>query len=100
MTFWTNTYGFSNGFVAVGDILPDRPGPEIVYVRTNFSMLDGLSGELLVGNGGFLLDAIIPNPGTGNGGAPTLADFDGDGLLEISTAGKAAYVVYTKWRSL
>lgn len=94
LTFWTNTYGFSNGFVAVGEILPDRPGPEIVYVRTNFSMLDGLSGELLVGSGGFLLDAIIPIPGTGNGGAPTLADFDGDGLLEISTAGKAAYVVY------
>ncbi len=93
-TFWTNAAGLSSGFLAAADILPDRPGPELAYVYNNFFLVDGLTGQLLVGTGGALVDATIPIPGTGNGGAPTLADFDGDGLLEISTAGRAEYVVY------
>ncbi|MBU1411063.1 hypothetical protein KKC22_06040 [Myxococcota bacterium] len=93
-TFWTNAHGLSSGFSAVADILPDLPGPEIAYVYNNFYLVDGLTGTLLIGPGGTLVDATIPIPGTGNGGAPTLADFDGDGLLEISSAGRAEYVVY------
>ena len=92
--FWTTPNGVSSGFVAVGNILPQIPGPEVVNIFNSFTLLNGQTGEVLIGSGGTLLDMNIPIPGTGNGGAPTLADFDGDGLLEISTAGRAEYVVY------
>ena len=36
----------------------------------------------------------LPIPGGGSGGAPTVADFDGDGRPEFSTAGRGFYAVY------
>ncbi len=91
---WSNTLTFTNGFIAVADIFPDTPQPEVVFVYQNLYVLDGLSGAILVGSGGTRVSSSIPIPGGGNGGAPTVADFDGDGLPEISTAGLAYYVVY------
>ncbi|MBU1537993.1 hypothetical protein KKF84_21955, partial [Myxococcota bacterium] len=92
--FWTVANGVTPGYVAVADILPDVPGPEVVNIRTYVSILDGQTGAVLVGNGGSLVNQTFTIPGAGVGGAPTIADFDGDGLPEISTAGSAAYVVY------
>ncbi len=91
---WTNSLTQTAGFLAVADIFPDIPGPEVIFIRTNLYILNGQTGEILVGAGGSLIDANVPIPGAGNGGAPTVADFDGDGLPEISTAGRAYYVVY------
>lgn len=79
---------------AVANIFPDHLGPEIIFVSQNLYILSGLTGEILVGSGGSMVSTSIPIPGGGNGGAPTVADFDGDGLPEISTAGLAYYVVY------
>lgn len=86
--------GLTSGFIAVADLLPDNPGPEVINVRNGFFLVDGLTGGVLVGPGGSLVGQAIPIPGAGDGGAPTVADFDGDGLPEVSTAGQAAYVVY------
>ncbi|MBU1240510.1 hypothetical protein KJ865_12440, partial [Myxococcota bacterium] len=91
---WTVSNGVASSFVAVADIFPGIPGPEVVNVYNSLFIMDGQTGTLLVGPGGTLVDFNIVIPGTGNGGAPTVADFDGDGLPEISTAGRAEYVVY------
>ncbi len=88
------TSGITSGFLAVADVLPEIAGPEVINIRNGLFILDGQTGGVLIGPGGSLLDQSIPIPGAGNGGAPTVADFDADGLPEISTAGQAAYVVY------
>ena len=93
--FWTANNGVPSGFLAVADILVDQPGPEVINISAGFYLLDGQTGEVLIGNAnGTLVNQTIPIPGAGTGGPPTVADFDGDGLPEVSTAGSAAYVVY------
>ncbi|MEQ9323103.1 MAG: CARDB domain-containing protein [Polyangiaceae bacterium] len=92
--FWSGNNGIPAGFLAVADLLPDVAGPEVINVRSGLYVLDGQTGAVLIGPGGSVLDQAIPIPGAGDGGAPTVADFDGDGLVEVSTAGQAAYVVY------
>ncbi|MEZ4443139.1 MAG: CARDB domain-containing protein [Polyangiaceae bacterium] len=92
--FWTGNNGLTSGFLAVADLLPDVAGPEVINVRAGLHILDGQTGAVLIGPGGSLVDMVIAIPGAGTGGAPTVADFDGDGLVEVSTAGQAAYVVY------
>lgn len=92
--FWTTNNGIPSGFIAVADLLPAVSGPEVINIRTNLSVIDGQTGAVLIGPGGSVADGTFPIPGAGLGGAPTVADFDGDGLPEVSTAGLAAYVVY------
>lgn len=92
--FWVADNGVTSGFIAVADILPAVAGPEVINIRDNFYLLDGQTGAVLIGAGGTVADATFQIPGAGLGGAPTVADFDGDGLPEISTAGSAFYVVY------
>lgn len=82
------------GFLAVADILPDVPGPEVINIKRLLYVLDGQTGQVLIGPGGSILDANIMIPGGGDGGAPNVADFDGDGLPEIGVAGLEAYVVF------
>jgi hypothetical protein len=57
-------------------------------------VLEGATGAVLVGPGGAWINGTESLPGGGTGGAPTVADFDGDGLPEIAAAGRGAYVVY------
>jgi len=93
--FWTGNNGVPSGFIAVADLFPAIPGPEVINIRDGFFVMDGQSGDVLVGNAsGTLVNQVIPIPGGGIGGPPTVADFDGDGLPEVSSAGQAAYVVY------
>lgn len=90
---WPATGG-TVGFTAVADL--DLDGrPEVVEVRSGaVRVYAGATGALLVGPGGSWFDGTVAIPGGGTGGPPTIADFDGDGLPEISTAGKGAYAVY------
>ena len=91
---WPAANGVPPRFVAVADLFPDIPGPEVVDVSSGLYVMDGQTGAVLVGPGGSLVPNAVPIPGNGLGGPPTVADFDGDGLAEVSTAGLAAYVVY------
>ncbi|HTP24796.1 MAG TPA: VCBS repeat-containing protein, partial [Anaeromyxobacteraceae bacterium] len=88
-------YDYTNGKaimfaseVAVADLNQDG-SPEIIF--TTYGAPDVLdSGHLVIlaSNGALLYDVPLPNPGqdgNGNGApaAPTVADLDGDGQLEI-----------------
>src|SRR5690606_4779579 len=82
---WSTLDG-QHGLVAVADV--DLNGtPEVVRVEGGqVSVIAGATGQLIRGP--------RATPGGGEGGAPTVADFDGDGLPEISAAGQGAYAVY------
>ncbi|MFO7565969.1 MAG: FG-GAP-like repeat-containing protein [Enhygromyxa sp.] len=62
--------------------------PEVILVRGgSIFALNGQTGETI---------ASISIPGsTDRGGAPNIADFNGDGQLDIGTAGSTRYVVVT-----
>ncbi|MCA9706851.1 MAG: VCBS repeat-containing protein [Myxococcales bacterium] len=75
-----------DGFTAVGDLDLDGD-PEVVMVRGDVWVLDGASGDTVLG------PVDIPFETT-RGGPPTVADFEGDGMPEIGVAGGTVYVVY------
>ncbi|MCC7537800.1 MAG: VCBS repeat-containing protein [Deltaproteobacteria bacterium] len=81
---WDRT-DIPEGFSAVGDL--DRDGvPEVAVVSdARCYVLDGVSGETELGP--------TAGSGTGNGGPPTVADFDGDGFPEIGMATQNYYEV-------
>jgi hypothetical protein len=78
------------GHVAVADFGAYGTGvpannPELAVVRGGFTMVYAITGELI--------QQPIAVPG-GGGGAPTISDFDNDGLPELAVAGKAFYTIY------
>jgi hypothetical protein len=82
------------GFAAVADFGAYGSGPasdaEIVVVRNNTVMIHALDGSYAM--------APIAVPAAGlepaGGGAPTVADYDGDGLPEVGVAGRAFLTVF------
>ncbi len=74
-----------DGFPGVGDFNKDG-NPEAVLVGSGqVWLLDGATGAVQLGP--------ITLPGNGSGGAPTVADFDGDGRPEIGVAQMNKYTV-------
>ncbi len=94
---WSFTYPGTNtdcsgnlacdGYNGVGNFDGDNEG-EVVIVR---------SGEVFVLNhdGSLLHQVLLPRDNCANNesGPPTIADFDGDGRVEIGTAGADFYIV-------
>ena len=73
---------------------PDDPHPQVVVVSGGFLRIHDWTG-------GMLLNPIpLPTHGAAcgsdynPGGAPTIADFDGDGMPEIGVASQSAYSVW------
>lgn len=87
------------GIPAVADLNGDDK-PEIVVIRDGLiEVIDGATGAMRVGPGGTWADGTFPIPdpiqgGGSLGGAPTVADFDNDGLPEVAAAGRGFYAVY------
>ena len=93
---WEAPSGTGDGFCAVADVLDaggaaGRDGiPEVVRVANGTLYLhDGPSGEVR-----WQRALVSCGSGSGRGGAPTVADFDGDGLAEIGVAGSFCYQVF------
>lgn len=85
--------GCAPGHVAVADLGPYTGGsitdpglPEIAIVSAGTVRIVTIDGRTVFGP--------IALPGGGHGGPPTIADFDGDGLREIASAGAHNYVVF------
>lgn len=76
-----------DGFTAAANF-DDDPEAELVSVRSaEVSLFDT--------NGGLIFTAPLPGGALNNdGGPPTIADFDGDGRLEIGVAGAEYYTVF------
>jgi hypothetical protein len=93
---WTpETYfvsgALSAGQIAVADlgVFPLRGGEdraEIVVVSAGTVRVQTIEGTVVFGP--------LAIPGGGNGGPPTVADFDGDGRRELASAGGSRYVVF------
>lgn len=82
----------SAGQVAVAD-LGDWPlaslggdRAEVVVISSGYARVQTIEGTVVFGP--------VALPGGGNGGLPTIADFDGDGRREFASAGGANYVVF------
>ncbi len=74
----------SDGYCGVADFNGDLT-PEVALIASGeIYVFNGQTGETL---------ASVTIPGGGAGGAPNIADFDGDGVADIGTAGGNAYVV-------
>ncbi|MFK7926645.1 MAG: FG-GAP-like repeat-containing protein [Myxococcota bacterium] len=78
---WTNG---PDGYPAVGDIEGDGV-PEVITVSFGRVQVRRSTDGTLVWEG------LMPDNG---GGPPTVADFDGDGAIEIGVASKAVYYVF------
>ena len=88
---WKNAAA-PDGFTAVADL--DKDGwAEVISVSGGY--VRALRGIGMLGNpAGQVVYGPVAIPGGGVGGPPTVGDFDGDGMPEISTAGKGKYTVY------
>ena len=84
------------GYGAAMGLKPNDPHPQIAVVSQGYLRIHDWTG-------GVLLDPVpLPQHATGPGcdasynpgGAPTIADFDGDGLPEIGVASQSAYSVW------
>lgn len=93
-TLWDNSSQSDAGFTAVADLNTDTH-PEIIIIQNGIiEVVDGAHGDVLIGVGGTWADGEFPLEGGGVGGAPTVSDFDNDGLPEVSAAGRGFYTVY------
>lgn len=84
----------ADGYTAVADMGKDGDPDVVLVAKSSIYVLDGKTGKLEWG------PKALPYPSTGSassagpGGAPTVADFDGDGRPEIGVAGGYYYVVF------
>jgi hypothetical protein len=81
---WTSAT-LPDGFPGVGDFNKDGKPEAVLVSGGQLWILNGATGAIVLGP--------LTLPGTGSGGPPTVADFDGDGLPEIGVAMATYYSV-------
>ena len=89
-TRWDVSATLHDGYPAIADL--DKDGtPELVVTYST-----GGVGYIRVQNAttGAIIGSPLQVPGTGRGGPPTIADFDGDGFMEIASANGNKYNVF------
>jgi hypothetical protein len=86
--YWNST-SQRDGLCAVADVYPEHAGPEVVLSSWgSVRVLNGRTGELI------WMRRLEGRVGISVGGAPTVADFDGDGDVEFGVAHGSVYGVY------
>ncbi|MDX9722491.1 MAG: VCBS repeat-containing protein [Myxococcota bacterium] len=101
--FWTYGGTTNDGYPAIADLDGDGK-PEVILVARGYVIaINGQTGQRWCGidpsdaacvANSALRTAPVAIPGGGIGGPPTIADFDGDGRVEVGVAGAASYSVY------
>jgi len=77
--------GQPDGYPALGDLDGDGQ-PELVVISSGTARVqDAKTGVLLTS---------ADMPGTGNGGPPTISDFDGDGVRDFASAVGDSYTIF------
>lgn len=88
--YWNHTE-YPDGFCAVAEVDATIDGPEVALVGNGYlRLLNGRTGDLL------WIQQLAGRVTISAGGAPTIADFDGDGRVEFGIAHGAAYGVYDR----
>ncbi len=82
---WDMSSSLTDGYAALADFNADGKPELVVIAQGKVRVQDATTGDLL---------AEITMPGTGRGGPPTIADFDGDGAREIASANGSFYNVF------
>jgi hypothetical protein len=80
------------GYGAKMGLKTDDPHPQIVVASHGFLRIQDWTGGILVAPIPLPIDPTCAD--ASEGGAPTIADFDGDGLPEVGIAAQGAYVVW------
>ncbi|MFW5966641.1 MAG: CARDB domain-containing protein [Persicimonas sp.] len=83
---WDRSDDIGDGFPAVGDVTGDGEPEVVTTTDGQVYVLDGDDGSVVFGP--------TDIPGGGEGGPPTIADFDGDDNIEFAAAGEGRYTVY------
>jgi hypothetical protein len=78
---------------AVMGLKPDDPHPQIVVVSHATLRIQDWTGGIVLAPLPLPADPTC-NGEANQGGAPTIADFDGDGLPEVGVAAQGAYMVW------
>lgn len=108
-TLGTSSETYMDGYPAVADILPSSVGPEIVLTGNEYV---SIFSSQSIGGTCTLIDSIENTPYNDTslalpthpfgcdttrasfGGQPTIADFTGDGTLEVGVSGACWYTIF------
>ena len=84
-------------FAAYGSLMglkPEDSHPQVVVVSRGYLRIHDWTGGLLLNPIPLPINGYICGTDYNPGGAPTIADFDGDGMPEIGVASQSAYSVW------